>query len=1195
MHSIYDCINTRIHRQLIKNKKSMKKFLNIFSILFVVGWSYAQTNSENYIWSTTCLDANCVKKSETVQYFDGLGRPKQIVDIKASSNQKDIVTHIVYDQYGRPSKSYLPIPQSGTQNGNIYDNPLDNAAAIYGTEKIYSEQIIENSPLERIKQSFGAGSAWANKPITYNYNVNAANEVKKYSVSTTWKENRTESPLSISGYYPVKTLLKNSVTDEDGNTAIEYKNGKGQTLLIRKNDGSKNLDTYYVYDEFNQLAYVIPPLASVLGTLSLTNIDNLCYQYRYDGLGRLVEKRVPGKGWEFMVYNKADQLIMSRDANLEQKGQWLLTKYDRYGRVVYTGISNYASGRSALQTIIDANNVLYETRSTTFFTLNGMPVYYSNTASPTSIAQILSVNYYDTYPPLPTDVVVPTFVLVPEQTVLSDSQNATVNTKSLPLASYVKNIEDDNWTKNYIWYDAKGRVIGTHSINHLGGFTKTEAELDFIGVVKRNNISHQRKSGENGVRIQERFVYDPQYRLKQHFHQVNDRAEELLAENSYNELSQLINKKVGNNLQSIDYNYNIRGWLTDINKNQMSVANLGGKLFAYKIKYNQKEGITNPDTVLFSGKNVTAKYNGNITEVDWRSVETIGVNPSLTPKRYGYSYDGVNRLTAGYYQNPVNPNSKENTESIDYDLNGNISKLYRSSIIENGNIATVIDRLRYDYAGGDNKLTSINDDSLNSTGYEGGGATIGYDLNGNMINMGDKGISTINYNYLNLSNKLNYSKLATKNRTENVTIISKYGADGSKLQKKNTTVVSGLEGAVTTIKTTDYLDGFQYLKTETIGLIEAGSLANLETSRALEMEAYSIVNPVDLPSFEALTPDLQFFPTSEGFYDYIKGQYVYQYTDHLGNVRISFARNTTGALEITDSNDYYPFGMNHLKTGSSFFGSGTYKNYKFGTKELQEIGFYDFGARQYLSDVGRWFSVDPMAASNPDITPYRYGFNNPIMFTDPTGMIEAHLIENAFNLGGNWTNKGNGFENDSYIKLGYNGDYISLNTTLDAPTLDEGVAGEELLEGVTFTGKGNSKTWNKGYNLNYNYFLMRSKISGALQVMGHNNSESFLQYQIETTKVGQSVSAAEKFLFLELPGSIVGGELVSAAWRAAGLSRYICGPLARLTNGLIKICFTEGTLVAVENGTKKIEDINEGDRVWSYNEETGKKDRKSVV
>ncbi len=67
--------------------------------------------------------------------------------------------------------------------------------------------------------------------------------------------------------------------------------------------------------------------------------------------------------------------------------------------------------------------------------------------------------------------------------------------------------------------------------------------------------------------------------------------------------------------------------MTDINKDQMGASDLGGKLFSYKIKYTQKDGITNPDTALFPGKDVKARYNGNIAEVDWRAVESLGANP----------------------------------------------------------------------------------------------------------------------------------------------------------------------------------------------------------------------------------------------------------------------------------------------------------------------------------------------------------------------------------------------------------------------------------------------------------------------------------------------------------------------------------------------------------------------------------------
>ncbi len=106
-------------------------------------------------------------------------------------------------------------------------------------------------------------------------------------------------------------------------------------------------------------------------------------------------------------------------------------------------------------------------------------------------------------------------------------------------------------------------------------------------------------------------------------------------------------------------------------------------------------------------------------------------------------------------------------------------------------------------------------------------------------------------------------------------------------------------------------------------------------------------------------------------------------------VRISFTRNSQSqAIEITDANDYYPFGMNLLKTGIAIFGQSSYRNYKYNGKELQETGMHDYGWRQYMPDLGRWFTIDPLAELGITITPYRYGFNNPILYTDPFGLFE---------------------------------------------------------------------------------------------------------------------------------------------------------------------------------------------------------------
>ena len=214
-----------------------------------------------------------------------------------------------------------------------------------------------------------------------------------------------------------------------------------------------------------------------------------------------------------------------------------------------------------------------------------------------------------------------------------------------------------------------------------------------------------------------------------------------------------------------------------------------------------------------------------------------------------------------------------------------------------------------------------------------------------------------------------------------------YRADGTKLRKTNSTYVP-VNNGITTESVTDYLDGFQYLSMITTGGdIE---LADSELEVAMEREAFLAENKaITNPPGNAATDSavLQFVPTAEGFYDFTENKYIYQYKDHLGNTRLSYAWNsTTTSIDVLDKNDYYPFGMNHLNLNArSSVGQGSYKNYKYNGKELQETGMYDYGARFYMPDIGRWAVVDPLAEMYRRYSPYNYTVNNPINFTDPDG------------------------------------------------------------------------------------------------------------------------------------------------------------------------------------------------------------------
>ncbi|MGH1519389.1 DUF6443 domain-containing protein [Chryseobacterium sp. JK1] len=903
----------------------MKKFLNILSILLVTGFASAQTATENYIQTRVYLEpvtatSSTAKQIHTVEYFDGLGRSKQIVKVKATPAGNDLVTPNVYDSYGLQTKNYLQIPENSTSNGNIYPQnpssisfPVEDVTNFYHAEKAYSETIMEISPLNRVLKQKQVGNAWDSAPINYKYETNIlADGVKKYEVISTWNPslNIFANTTPTSKPYPENLLYKYTVKDEDGNETITFKNKLGQIILTRKIiSATEKADTYYVYNIYDQLVYVIPPLATVAPLLDTTTLGKLCYQYIYDTQNRLVEKKLPGKGWEYMVYDKQNRIVLTQDAKLGANKQWIFSTYDKFGRAAYTGIhtsiENYNSaGRLAEQNKVNAKGSNNTERSTSSNTISGLDLYYSLTTSyPSSFTTLLTVNYYDTYP-----VDAPQALNPFSQNLLTDNLSSTNSTNGLLVAGYVKNIEDDSWTKTYSWYDNKGRIIGTKNQYSSGGYTTIENKLDYSGAILQTNTYHKKEANYIETFIKETFEYDNQLRLLKHWHQISGLPQELLSDNTYNVISQLTNKKVGgtlgNPLQDIDYKYNIRGWLTKINEPQ----NLNGKLFGYEIKYQ------NPANI-----NSTPKFNGNISEVDWNSA-----NGNIF-RRYYYQYDGLDRLKDAIYQEPYTtlPTVNHYGESLTYDINGNIKTLKRYS---SGYSATpfLIDDLNYSNYNG-NQLITVTDSQNNNTGYPAGGNPINYDVNGNMIDHIDKGIVKINYNYLNLPSQVLFDNTTAK-------LDFKYRANGTKAQQ--TYSYKNPRSGVFVVTDTDYLDNFQYILSR-----------------------------------------LQFYPTSEGYYDFAYNRYVYQYKDQVNNIRVSYYKNAFGATTIDKETNYYPFGMEYIG------GTGTYplnRNYNngFQSQEKQEqTGWSSFKWRNYDPSIGRFFNVDPLSEKYTYQSHYNFSEN----------------------------------------------------------------------------------------------------------------------------------------------------------------------------------------------------------------------------
>jgi RHS repeat-associated protein len=111
---------------------------------------------------------------------------------------------------------------------------------------------------------------------------------------------------------------------------------------------------------------------------------------------------------------------------------------------------------------------------------------------------------------------------------------------------------------------------------------------------------------------------------------------------------------------------------------------------------------------------------------------------------------------------------------------------------------------------------------------------------------------------------------------------------------------------------------------------------------------------------------------------------------------------------------------------------GKENKYKFGGKELQSNEFsdnsgieaYDFGARNYDPQVGRWWSGDPKADKLVQWSPHVYCINNPLVFIDPNGEYPYPITIRSFHpsagfggallgpgLGKNFSGDNRGFSN----------------------------------------------------------------------------------------------------------------------------------------------------------------------------------------
>ena len=364
------------------------------------------------------------------------------------------------------------------------------------------------------------------------------------------------------------------------------------------------------------------------------------------------------------------------------------------------------------------------------------------------------------------------------------------------------------------------------------------------------------------------------------------------------------------------------------------------------------------------------------------------------------SYDGMSRLTAAGYLENGKRNDHFST-SYKYDLMGNILSLRREGLLNSGNYGT-IDDLTYSYKG--NQVVKIDDAAEESPSYRGAmhfrdyadeKTEYTYDANGNMLTDSNKGITSIDYNVLDLPQCISTKSRALFKENFNDTIYYTYSADGTKL-------CSTYKEAKSRILSYNPKASLTSLNVGTVGIAKP-------IVKRLKTEYYYCSNLVyDNDNISAILFDGGYASVDDD-----NGIVMHFYVkDHLGSNRLV----VDGNGNIEEVNHYYPFGaLMGDRCGVS------QNNYKYIGKELDTMygwNMQDHKARWYDPVVGRWIVTDPLQGKYASFSTYCYALNNPPLLKDYDGEepisaiiegVTAFGITAGVEFVNNWIIEGNDF------------------------------------------------------------------------------------------------------------------------------------------------------------------------------------------
>ena len=720
-------------------------------MLLPMAFVRAQSDGMNFVHSRIMLDSVGTSASAQIDYYDGLGRKIETMMRGASPSGADIVIASTYDEYGRPHLTSLPLPAPGNDGAFIPWSRLGiQCLMFYNDVFAYSYPVYEPSPLGKVLEEYGPGTPWQTRGHSLRHK-DLTNEASG-DFACAYFYVSSEASLTKNGIYHPGQLHAEQLTDEDGKVSITFKDKQDRVILERRLAGSSHHDTYYVYDGFGNLRYVLPPAASSslvsdgIYEDEFSVIRGYCYVYKYDGRNRCIRKSLPGCEPIYMRYDAGDHLTFVQDGGMRKRQEWSFYFYDKLGRPVASGIWQYA-------VVPDVSGIMV--RASRDFSQEGRRLggYSANIAIPGGIT-LLSASYYDDYDFLSIEAPENRIGLLASDMAgyssvwpSSSSPDADGSITGIRLCGL-----GSSGRLSVLYYDSRGRVAQTKTMYSSGMQDDEYFKYTFTGKPVQRKVVHS-SAGRAPLTEEQSYSYDHAERFLSSSHRLNSAQPVQILSFSYDEVGRVSRRMNGPTADTLGYD--VRSQMTKIK----------GHLFSETVAYCWPVDGLEPSEEF---------YDGRVGAVRWKS-ETEDA-----ARGYLFSYDGLGRLVSAQYGegSTLSENVGRFSESVcGYDENGNVLSLARNGI--SGSEYGIIDDLAFSYSG--NRLVSATDASpdsggLSASSFPSGTYSCTYDGNGNMTSDSSRGIVNASYNVLNLPDTIVFSS--------GDTVLIGYDSDGTKRREE---------------------------------------------------------------------------------------------------------------------------------------------------------------------------------------------------------------------------------------------------------------------------------------------------------------------------------------------------------------------------------------------------------------------------